>query len=93
MVESRFSARNYSNSRGNMARTFVNSVLSTRKQLQRYDWARNVISFICAAPAFHAVGGVLGAVVALAALVLAHFTISPIVALFFALSNRCFPER
>ncbi|RYH62358.1 MAG: hypothetical protein EON54_09470 [Alcaligenaceae bacterium] len=61
-------------------KTFVWSVLSARGQQQRYYWARNIISLGCGAWAFHALGGGLGFAIALAAMVLAQFTVSPVVA-------------
>lgn len=62
------------------AKTFVESVLSTRQQHQRYYWARNVISLGCGAWTFHALGGGIGIASGLAAMVIAHFTVSPVVA-------------
>lgn len=61
-------------------KTFVDSVLSTRRQQQRYYWARNMISLGCGAWAFHALVGGMGIAIGFSVIVIAHFTVSPVVA-------------
>lgn len=63
-----------------MSRGFIQSVLSTQKQRQRFYWVRNMISFFCGVATFYEIGGVLGGLLALAALVVAYFTIAPVLA-------------
>lgn len=58
----------------------MESVLSTRQQQQRYYWARNMISLGCGAWAFYSLVGGMGTAIGLAAMVIAHFTVSPVVA-------------
>lgn len=59
---------------------FIQSVLSTRKQRQRFCWVRNMAAFICAALVFHEFGDTLGGVLVALTLVLSYFTIAPIIA-------------
>lgn len=75
---------------GSLVVSFIGSVLSTRKQRQRFYWARNVISFACAALAFHAIGGTLGLVVAVGALCGAYFTVAPVLAFLMCLVEHLY---
>jgi hypothetical protein len=63
-----------------MKKGFIASVLSTHKQRQRFIWARNMVSFVCAAMAWHFIGGGLGLGLAGITLIGAYFTVAPVVA-------------
>lgn len=71
-----------------MRKGFVASVLSGSKQRQRFFWARNIISVLCAAAAFQSVGGVTGVAIAGLVLFTAYFTIAPVAAFI-----ACFIEQ
>jgi hypothetical protein len=63
-----------------MSKSFVQSVLSTQKQRQRFYWIRNFVALCCAAGAFKLVGGSLGAIAAAGALLGGYFTVAPLIA-------------
>lgn len=63
-----------------MARGFVQSVLSTKKQRQAFFYFRNLIAFACALVTFKFVNGSLGLGLAVVTLILSYMTIAPVVA-------------
>ncbi|MCQ8103459.1 hypothetical protein NP590_05005 [Methylomonas sp. SURF-2] len=63
-----------------MSKGFICSVLSTQRQRQRFYWIRNFVALFCAAGTFKVVGGTLGGIVAIGALLGGYFTIAPVIA-------------
>jgi hypothetical protein len=63
-----------------MSRGFIGSLLSTRKQRQRFFYFRNLAAFAGAVGAYSYVGGMGGLALAAGALVVGYFTLAPVVA-------------
>lgn len=72
-----------------MRRTgFVQSVLSTTRQRQRYYWVRNFVSLFCAVGTFQIVGGDFGWILALVGLIGGYFTVAPVIAFLVCLFEK-----
>jgi len=71
-----------------MRRSFVQSVLSSQKQRQRYYYFKNITAGLCGIATFVGLGGVFGIALGVAATVLAYFTVAPIVAFLICLFEQ-----
>ena len=63
-----------------MIRSFVNDVLSSRKQRQRFSWFRVMISFVAAFLAGSQFSDTLAIGVGIIALPIAYMTVAPVLA-------------